>query len=315
MKIKEAEALILRALEKPHVDLQGYHCHIGSQIFEAEPFCDAVDILLEFVQDPYFTPETVQKEQGIIGQEIRMGEDMPGRRVLFNMLKGLFHSHPVRVDIAGTVESISHIDADMLYACHRAFYTPSNMILCVVGDVEPQEVLDIAQGSTPSEALPAPLRHYGSSEGPGQAVRRQRTMEVSMPTLCMAFRCDAVEKGPASMRRELIGELASEILAGESSPLFSRLYSQGLIDPSFCAGYESIKDLCLLSIYVQLSMFIIPHFAGFVKKLCKNCLCFGNAVKNTVVTCLCKLTSYSQKLMIRLCTPIAGAVSLCNAIT
>ena len=214
-----------------------------------DSFRENLELLLRMVTVPYFTEESVEKERGIIEQEILMYEDSPDSRVYEDLFSILFPHHPARVPISGSVESISHIDADMLYACHRAFYTPSNMILCVVGDVEPQEVLDIAQGSTPSEALPAPLRHYGSSEGPGQAVRSQRTMEVSMPTLCMAFRCDAVEKGPASMRRELIGELASEILAGESSPLFSRLYSQGLIDPSFCAGYESIKDLCLLSIY------------------------------------------------------------------
>ena len=83
----------------------------------SENILPSLDILLEFVQDPYFTPETVQKEQGIIGQEIRMGEDQPNRRVLFNMLKGLFHTHPVRIDIAGTVESIAKITPELLYRC------------------------------------------------------------------------------------------------------------------------------------------------------------------------------------------------------
>ena len=108
----------------------------------SENILPSLEILLNFVQEPYFTPETVQKEQGIIGQEIRMGEDMPGRRVLFNMLKGLFHNHPVRVDIAGTVESIAKITPELLYRCYYRYYNLHNMVLVVAGRITPEEVMD-----------------------------------------------------------------------------------------------------------------------------------------------------------------------------
>ena len=97
-----------------------------------------LDILLDFVQNPYFTEQTVKKEQGIIGQEIRMYEDSPSWRVLFNMLSAMYQNHPVRIDIAGTVDSIAKIDANLLYECYNTFYHPSNMFICIAGNVKAQ---------------------------------------------------------------------------------------------------------------------------------------------------------------------------------
>ena len=102
-----------------------------------------LEILLDFVQHPYFTQQTVEKEQGIIGQEIRMYLDEPGWQVLFNLLRSLYHKHPVKVDIAGTEESISHISADLLYECYESFYNLNNMVLACAGNVTVDEVLDI----------------------------------------------------------------------------------------------------------------------------------------------------------------------------
>ena len=100
-------------------------------------FEESFRYLLRFVQDPYFTPETVAKEQGIIGQEIRMYEDSPDWRVMLNLLGALYAENPVRLDIAGTVESISHITADILYRCYRTFYNLSNMVVTVAGNFDP----------------------------------------------------------------------------------------------------------------------------------------------------------------------------------
>ena len=110
----------------------------------SDNFKASLEILLSFVQSPYFTPESVAKEQGIIGQEIRMCDDDPGWRVFFNMLCGLYQKHPVRIDIAGTIESIAQITDDLLYRCYRTFYNLHNMVLAVAGNCTVDEVLEVA---------------------------------------------------------------------------------------------------------------------------------------------------------------------------
>lgn len=211
-----------------------------------EEFEENLKILLRLVTEPYFTPESVEKERGIIAQEIRMYEDSAESRVVEDLFAGMFRSHPVRVPIAGTVESIAEITAQSLYDCHAAFYQPGNMVLCVAGDVDPEAVVRIAREGTPAQAGVLPQRDYGAPEAPTCPRRRmERTMEVAMPTFAIGFKCPPPEAEP--LRREIIGEIAAEILAGESSALYQRLYEQGLIDAGFSVGYESVKDACLLS--------------------------------------------------------------------
>ena len=117
----------------------------GYYFDSTEHFEENLEILLSFVSVPYFTEESVAKEQGIIGQEIRMIEDNPDWQIYTRMMQALYHTSTARTSIAGTVESISHITAETLYDCHKAFYTPSNMILTVVGDVDPIQVADMAR--------------------------------------------------------------------------------------------------------------------------------------------------------------------------
>ncbi|MBQ6431536.1 MAG: insulinase family protein [Oscillospiraceae bacterium] len=214
----------------------------------AEHFADNLRLLLRMVTTPYFTPESVEKERGIITQEIRMYEDNAEQRAAEDLFAALYREHPVRTSIAGTEESIGEISAQSLYDCFRAFYQPSNMVLCVTGDVDAQEVFDIAEEMTPKTASDLPERDYGAPETmePAEA-RTMRRMEISMPTFALGFKCEPVGKGMESMRREIIGDLAAEILVGESSPLYQRLYESGLIDGGFSVGYESIKDACLIS--------------------------------------------------------------------
>ena len=213
-----------------------------------EHFEDALSLLLRMVMTPYFTEESVAKEQGIIAQEILMYEDSADSRVGEDLFRTMFPLHPVHVPIAGTVDSISHITAQMLYACHSAFYRPSNMVLCVVGDVDPETVLTIATTCTPTLLSSVPTRLYGSAPLLTEAKNTARTMDISMPTFAMGFSCPPPAEGESTMYRELLGELAAEILAGEASPLYTRLYEEGLIDGTFSVGYESIKDACLLSV-------------------------------------------------------------------
>ena len=212
-----------------------------------EEFEENLRILLRLVTVPYFTPESVEKERGIIAQEIRMYEDSAESRVYEDLFRGMFAVHPVRVPVAGTVESIAEITPQALYDCHAAFYRPGNMILCVAGDVDPEAVVRIARELTPEVSAPLPVRDYGAAEALSCPMPiQQRVMEVGMPTFAFGFKC-APPAQDALMRREVLGDLAAEILAGESSELYQRLYERGLIDAGFSVGYESVKDACLLS--------------------------------------------------------------------
>ncbi len=213
-----------------------------------ESFEENLSLLLRMVTTPCFTAESVEKERGIIAQEIRMYEDSPETQVSENLFAALYAEHPVRKPIAGTVESIGTITPELLYDCFRAFYRPSNMLLCVVGDVDAEKVAELAAAVTGGEMQTPPRRDYGKKEAmmPAQA-SVSRTMEVSMPTFAIGFKCEPAETGLEAMRREIIGDLAAEILVGESSALYQRLYEDGLIDAGFSAGYESVKDACQLS--------------------------------------------------------------------
>lgn len=204
-----------------------------------EKFYENLEILLSFVSVPYFTDESVEKEQGIIGQEIGMIEDNPEWQVYKQLMQSLYHTSPARTPVAGSVESIRKITAQTLYDCHRAFYTPANMCLVVVGDVEPQQVLDIARRVLPKDSGELIERDYGAEE-PTEAARAyaEERMEVSMPSFLVGFKCPPQHGGEEQHRFAAIGELACDVLMGESSPLYARLYSQGLINGSFGAAFD-----------------------------------------------------------------------------
>ena len=204
-----------------------------------EKFYENLEILLSFVSVPYFTDESVEKEQGIIGQEIGMIEDNPEWQVYKQLMQSLYHTSPARTPVAGSVESIREITAQTLYDCHRAFYTPANMCLVVVGDVELQQVLDIARRVLPKDSGELIERDYGAEE-PTEAARAyaEERMEVSMPSFLVGFKCPPQHGGEEQHRFAAIGELACDVLMGESSPLYARLYSQGLINGSFGAAFD-----------------------------------------------------------------------------
>ena len=212
-----------------------------------EHFEENLRLLLSFVSVPYFTEESVNKERGIIAQEIRMTEDSPDWRIYKNLLGCLYSKSPVRFPIAGTVESIAEITPETLYDCHKAFYTPSNMILCVVGDVEPEGVLACANDVLPGVGGAVIERDYGGEESPAVAQKELIfPMEVASRQFLLGFKCDVAAPGDALLRQTLIGEMACDILLGESSPLYARLYNDGLINGSFGGDFDQLPGLAYL---------------------------------------------------------------------
>lgn len=211
-------------------------------------FDECLDLLLEFVCTPFFTDESVEKERGIIGQEVRMYEDSPDSRVYEDLFAAMYRTHPVRIPIAGSVESIAGITAETLLQCYGAFYTPRNMVLCVVGDVEPERIADAAARWLDGGSGPVVRRDYGPAEDRTCLKNRTcRTMDLAMPTFQAGFKLSDPGLGAAAFRTQLIGDLAAEALMGESSRLYQKLYDGGWIDGSFAAGYEDLPRAALLS--------------------------------------------------------------------
>ena len=212
-----------------------------------ENFDDCLRLLIEFVSTPYFTEESVEKERGIIDQEIGMCLDAPDNVVFDALMESLFHRHPIRVPILGTSETIRELTPEVLYNCHKAFYTPGNMLLCVIGDVDPESVTAIAREMLGTEKEEVGIKIQGWQEPMTRLEEKtERAMEVAMPMFNLAFKCEALGTGDAAIRTEMVADLAAEALFGESSELYLRLYEDGLIDSSFGGGFETIDSCAML---------------------------------------------------------------------
>jgi len=213
-----------------------------------ENFYESLRLLLEFVSTPYFTPESVAREQGIIGQEIDMNEDSPDTRIFENLMGSMYRSHPITQPILGTRPTIAKITPQVLETCHKAFYRPGNMLLCVVGDVDAETVKKMAMEILPQEdTLQVEMKRHWDEEMtcPESFVSDQ--MEVAMPMFQIGFKCEPLDRGEEAVRREIIGDLAAEALFGESSRLYLRLYEDGLIDSSFGGGLDTVEGMAMLT--------------------------------------------------------------------
>lgn len=199
-------------------------------------FKASLEILLDFVQSPYFTKETVEKEQGIIGQEIRMYRDEPNWEVLFNLLRAMYHNNPVRIDIAGTEESIAQIDDKLLYRCYNTFYNLHNMALCVAGNVTPEEVLEVADKFLKPAKKIEIERTY--PEEPAQVVSHNvsKRLAVTSPVFAIGFK-EVCKQPERTLRQKIETAVLLEILAGTTSPLYTELFEEGLINTSFGSEY------------------------------------------------------------------------------
>lgn len=201
-----------------------------------ENFSESLKILFDLVQSPYFTKETVDKEQGIIGQEIKMYDDDPNWRVMFNLLGAMFHNHPVKVDIAGTIESIAKINAENLYECYNNFYNLNNMVLAVAGNVDPQEVLKIANETLKPSEKSVPKSIFPNEPYNVVKDRVEQQFEISMPIFQLGFK-ELVSKDRISTKELAQTDIILQVLAAKSSPMYRELLDKGLINDSFSYEY------------------------------------------------------------------------------
>ena len=227
-------------------------------------FEEAFNILLKFVQNPYLTDENVEKEKGIIGQEIKMYDDDPNWQVFFQLLIALYgDKHAVSKDIAGTVESISHITPKVLYDCYNTFYDPSNMVIIVSGDVEPEKILDIIKANVKSQKEKAQIeRYYGEISPEVFKTRVEKKMDVSLSMAILGFKdvkAQTLRKAGYSednkdlVKRSVAIEILLSLIAGKSSRTFEELYNEGTLTSAIDCDFTFEEDYAYSSFYVETS--------------------------------------------------------------
>jgi predicted Zn-dependent peptidase len=201
-----------------------------------------LETLMDFVQEPYFTEKTVEKEKGIIGQEITMYDDNPDWRLYYGVIENMFQKHPVKIDIAGTKESISHITKDMLYECYNTFYHPSNMLLFVVGAVEPTQIMKqikANQAKRDYSAQPEIERIFESEIEEVAEKKQVLQMNVQTPKCIVGIKAPSSQlQGQEMLKKELSINIMLDILFGKSSVGYTELYNEGLIDDSFSYDFS-----------------------------------------------------------------------------
>ena len=210
----------------------------------SDNFKKSLSILMHLVTEPYFTPQTVEKEQGIIGQEIKMYDDSPEWRVMFNLMEALFEKHPLKIDIAGTVDTIAQITADTLYTCYNAFYNLNNMALAIAGNFEVQDVLDLADEILkPAEPMTAQRILV---DEPAQVVKHRVEQQLPVATPLFQIGFKAV---PKSKEENLINQVYDEILldtiAGEHTALYRSMYDEGIINSTFVGEVMAGRDFAV----------------------------------------------------------------------
>ena len=216
-------------------------------LFECtENFYPALNELMDYVQNPYFTDENVEKEKGIIGQEIMMYDDYPEWKVYLNTLEAMYHEHPVKLDITGTIETISHIDKEVLYKCYNTFYNPSNMAMVVCGDFEPEQLLEeIKKRLIPTNANGEIKRIYPEEQSDIVKEKIEQTMDVSQPLFTIGIK-DKIVDVKERVRKHIAIEILLNMIIGKSSKLYKELYEEGILfvtpslDYEFARGYAHI---------------------------------------------------------------------------
>ena len=208
-------------------------------LFECtDNFYEGLDELMDYVQHPYFTDENVEKERGIIGQEIKMYDDEPGWKLYMNALDCLYKENPVKIDIAGSIESISKIDKDVLYKCYNTFYHPSNMVLAVCGDFNPEDILkEIKSRLIKKEEQGEIKRIYSPKENSINKKYKEAIMEVSNPIYMIGFKDNDLEE-KEMVKKHIAVEILLNMMVGKSSELYKTLYENGTIMSSPDMDYE-----------------------------------------------------------------------------
>jgi predicted Zn-dependent peptidase len=200
-----------------------------------------LETLIDFVQEPYFSEKTVEKEKGIIGQEITMYDDNPDWRLYFGLIQNLYQNHPVKIDIAGTIESISHITKDWLYECYNTFYHPSNMLLFIVGPVDPEKIMNqVRENQAKKDYKNQPEIKRKFEAEPTQAAEKKQVLEMNVQTSKALVGIKALhidQMGAEMLKNELTMNVLLDLLFGKSSENYNQLYSEGLIDETFSFDY------------------------------------------------------------------------------
>ena len=220
-------------------------------LFEAtNNFYPALDELMDYVQCPYFTDQNVEKEKGIIGQEIQMYNDYPEWIVYMNAIKNMYKDNPVNIDIAGTIESIAKIDKEVLYKCYNTFYNPSNMIMCFSGDFEPKEIIDEVKKRLVEKPKQGEIKRIEPKEENKIVNKKaEATMEVSMPIFVIGIK-DKVENKNIISKHVAI-EILLNMLIGKSSDLYKELYDKELLMSEPYTEYEFTKTYAHIAITGQ----------------------------------------------------------------
>ncbi|MBM7619049.1 putative Zn-dependent peptidase [Bacillus tianshenii] len=204
-----------------------------------------LETLMDFVQSPYFTEKTVEKEKGIIGQEITMYEDNADWRAYFGLIESMFHHHPVKIDIAGTKESIAKITKDLLYTCYETFYHPSNMLLFVVGPMDTEKMMSFIKENQSKKTFKEPKeikRHFEEEPTTVSEPKKVLKMNVHTSKSLLGIKESSPDKqGVDLLKHELSVNVLLDLLFGKSSDHYQELYDDGLIDETFAYDYTGEK--------------------------------------------------------------------------
>ncbi|PFA67820.1 peptidase M16 [Bacillus sp. AFS015802] len=211
-----------------------------------------LETLIDFVQEPYFTEKTVEKEKGIIGQEITMYDDNPDWRLYFGVIQNMYKNHPVKIDIAGTIESITPITKDMLYQCYNTFYHPSNMLLFVVGSVDPDQIMNQIRSNQEKkdyEKMPEIKRKFEDEPETVAEKKQVLKMNVQSPKCLVGLKApEPQQQGQEMLTQELSMNVFLDMLFGKSSTYYSELYNDGLIDETFHYDYTQENGFGFLTV-------------------------------------------------------------------
>lgn len=211
-----------------------------------DKFKESIEMLVKLIKEPYFTDENVDKEQGIIAQEIKMYDDDPNFKVYFNALRAMYKDHPIRIDIAGTVDSISHINKDLLYTCYNTFYSPQNMFFIVVGDVDVDKTIDLIEEN---------IRKYEKENITHSEVKKyvpieqdeiykkeiEEKMDIYMPLLCIGYKLKPVMEYE-NIKRQIICEIISDMYFSKVSDFYEKEYNYGIISDEISFDYEGTDN-------------------------------------------------------------------------
>ena len=238
-----------------------------------EKFEESIKMLVKLIKEPYFTPENVEKEQGIIGQEISMYDDDQNFMVYFNALRAMYQKNPVRIDIAGTIESISHITADMLYTCYNTFYSPQNMFLIVIGDVDVDKTIDLIEDSINKYEVKSNSKIVKFAEEEPREIDRKeivQKMDIYLPGLCIGYKLDLCD-GKDIIKNVCVADIISDMYFSRLSNFFAEEYNKGYINDSIDFIYEGSETF---------SHVVISATSTNIDELEKDILDYINKIKN-----------------------------------